>query len=160
MKSFQKEQNSTNLLLYDPQSAGINMQSPLSDLTPWTLTLPGALSQHWGQNICTLSQNYEALLIQLLIMLISRNHMYTQKSIHFLAWTRGTRSKCKYLAGSLFLYIFLPSSSLKIFFYLCISCFLNVFTLLKVSYFQNFFFLSSIGPKYQQKIFQDFCPSL
>ena len=91
---------------------------------------------------------------------ISHSHMYTQKSIHFLAWTRGTRSKCKYLAGSLFLYIFLPSSSLKIFFYLCISCFLNVFTLLKVSYFQNVFFVSSIGPKYQQKFFQDFCLSL
>ena len=61
---------------------------------------------------------------------ISRSHMYTQKSIHFLAWTRGTRSKCKYLAGSLLLYIFLPSSFFKIFFYLCIGCFLNVFTLL------------------------------
>ena len=24
---------------YDPQSAGINMQSPQSDLTPWILTL-------------------------------------------------------------------------------------------------------------------------
>ena len=25
--------------LYDPQSAGINLQSPQSDSTPWTLTL-------------------------------------------------------------------------------------------------------------------------
>ena len=25
---------------YDPQSTGINLQSPQSDLTPWTLTLP------------------------------------------------------------------------------------------------------------------------
>ena len=25
---------------YDPQSAGINLQSPQSDSTPWTLTLP------------------------------------------------------------------------------------------------------------------------
>ena len=38
VKSLQKEQNSTNYY-YDPQSAGINMQSPQSDLTPWTLTL-------------------------------------------------------------------------------------------------------------------------
>ena len=36
VKSLQKEQNSTN----DPQSAGINLQSPQSDSTPWTLTLP------------------------------------------------------------------------------------------------------------------------
>ena len=27
------------LVYYDPQSGGINMQSPQSDLTPWTLTL-------------------------------------------------------------------------------------------------------------------------
>ena len=42
VKSLQKEQNSTNLLLhmYDPQSAGINLQLPQSDSTPWTLTLP------------------------------------------------------------------------------------------------------------------------
>ena len=36
MKSLQKEQNSTNLLL-SPKSAGINLQSPQSDKTPWTL---------------------------------------------------------------------------------------------------------------------------
>ena len=41
MKSLQKEQNSTNLLLYDSQSARINLQSPQSDSTPWTLTLAG-----------------------------------------------------------------------------------------------------------------------
>jgi hypothetical protein len=35
VKSLQKKQNSTNLLL----SAGINLQSPQSDSTPWTLTL-------------------------------------------------------------------------------------------------------------------------
>ena len=39
VKSLQKEQNSTNLP-YDPQSAGINLQAPQSDSTPWTLTLP------------------------------------------------------------------------------------------------------------------------
>ena len=38
VKSLQKEQNNTNPLL-DPQSAGINMQSPQSDSTFWTLTL-------------------------------------------------------------------------------------------------------------------------
>ena len=43
VKSLQKEQNSTNLLLYDPQSAGINLQSPQSNSTPWTLTLNGHL---------------------------------------------------------------------------------------------------------------------
>ena len=37
VKSLQKEQNSTNLPLhYDPQSVGINLQSPQSDSTPWT----------------------------------------------------------------------------------------------------------------------------
>ena len=40
VKSLQKEQNSTNLH-YDPQCAGINLQSPQSDSTPWTLTLIG-----------------------------------------------------------------------------------------------------------------------
>ena len=35
VKSLQKEQNSTNLLLYyDPQSARINVQSPQSESTP------------------------------------------------------------------------------------------------------------------------------
>ena len=38
VKSLQKEQNSTNYY-YDPQSTGINLQSPQSDSTPWTLTL-------------------------------------------------------------------------------------------------------------------------
>jgi hypothetical protein len=28
---------------YDPQSTGINLQSPQSDSTPWTLTLSPAL---------------------------------------------------------------------------------------------------------------------
>ena len=47
---FQKENGNTFTLLiifivksliycYDPQSAGINLQSPQSDSTPWTLTL-------------------------------------------------------------------------------------------------------------------------
>ena len=30
--------------MYDPQSAGIKMQSPQSDLTPWTLTLASLLT--------------------------------------------------------------------------------------------------------------------
>ena len=38
-KSLQKEQNSTNLLYYDPQSAGINVQSSQSESTPRRLTL-------------------------------------------------------------------------------------------------------------------------
>ena len=42
VKSLQKEQNNTNPLL-DPQSAGINMQSPQSDSTFWTLTLVSGL---------------------------------------------------------------------------------------------------------------------
>ena len=42
VKSLQKEQNSKNLLLR-PQSAGIDQQSPQSDSTPWTLTLPEGL---------------------------------------------------------------------------------------------------------------------
>ena len=41
MKSLQKEQNSTNILYYDPQSAGINVQSPQIDSTPRRLTLTG-----------------------------------------------------------------------------------------------------------------------
>ena len=43
VKSLQKEQNSTNILLW-PQSAGINLQTPQSDSTPWTLTL---VRPHW-----------------------------------------------------------------------------------------------------------------
>ena len=40
MQSLQKEQNNTNLLYYyDPQSAGINVQSPRSESTPRRLTL-------------------------------------------------------------------------------------------------------------------------
>ena len=39
---FQKENGNTftlSIILIDPQSAGINLQSPQSDSTPWTLTL-------------------------------------------------------------------------------------------------------------------------
>ena len=43
VKSLQKEQSSSNLLLW-PQSAGINLQSPQSYSTPWTLTLE---HNHW-----------------------------------------------------------------------------------------------------------------
>ena len=43
VKSLQKEQNSKSTKYYDPQSAGINLQSLQSDSTPWTLTLVGAL---------------------------------------------------------------------------------------------------------------------
>ena len=38
MKSLQKEQKA-QIMEYKPQSAGINMQSPQSDSTPWTLFL-------------------------------------------------------------------------------------------------------------------------
>ena len=47
VKSLQKEQNSTNLLLW-LGSAGINLQLPQSDSTPWTLTLACSLaSKSW-----------------------------------------------------------------------------------------------------------------
>ena len=39
MKSLQKEQKA-QIMEYKPQSAGINLQSPQSELTLWTLTLP------------------------------------------------------------------------------------------------------------------------
>ena len=39
VKSLQKEQSKAQIYYYDPQSAGINLQSPQSDSTPWTLTL-------------------------------------------------------------------------------------------------------------------------
>ena len=44
VKSLQKVQNSTNLLVYyyDPQSTGINVQSPQSESTPRGLTLTWA----------------------------------------------------------------------------------------------------------------------
>ena len=38
VKSLQKEQNS-KIYYYDPHSTGINLQSPQSDSTLWTLTL-------------------------------------------------------------------------------------------------------------------------
>ena len=38
VKSLQKEQIA-QITQYDPQSAGINLQSTQSDLTPWKLTL-------------------------------------------------------------------------------------------------------------------------
>ena len=38
MKSLQKEQIA-QITQYEPQSAGINLQSPQTDSTPWTLTL-------------------------------------------------------------------------------------------------------------------------
>ena len=37
-KSLQKEQKA-QIMEYKPQSAGINLQSPQSDSTPWTLTV-------------------------------------------------------------------------------------------------------------------------
>ena len=44
MKSLQKEQKA-QITEYKPQSAGINLQSPQSDSTPWTLTLIQLLKQ-------------------------------------------------------------------------------------------------------------------
>ena len=42
MKSLQKQQNSTTTTYYyDPQSAGINVQTPQSESTPKRLTLSG-----------------------------------------------------------------------------------------------------------------------
>ena len=38
MKSLQKSKIA-QIYYYDPQSTGINLQSPQSDSTPWTLTL-------------------------------------------------------------------------------------------------------------------------
>ena len=38
VKSLQKEQKA-QIMEYKPQSAGINLQSPQSDSTPWILTL-------------------------------------------------------------------------------------------------------------------------
>ena len=34
-----KKSKIAQIYYYDPQSAGINLQSPKSDSTPWTLTL-------------------------------------------------------------------------------------------------------------------------
>ena len=42
MKSLQKEQKA-QIMEYKPQIAGINLQSPQSDSTPWTLTLENLL---------------------------------------------------------------------------------------------------------------------
>ena len=38
-----KKSKIVQIYYYDPQSAGINLQSPQSDSTPWTLTLVGEL---------------------------------------------------------------------------------------------------------------------
>ena len=45
VKSLQKEQN-TQIYYYNPQSAGINLQSPQSDSTPWTLILYPTVSRY------------------------------------------------------------------------------------------------------------------
>ena len=47
VKSLQKEQNCTNYY-YDPQSAGINMQSPQSESTPRRLTIR---SSYWTPKV-------------------------------------------------------------------------------------------------------------
>ena len=39
VKSLQKKSKIAQIYYYDPQSAGIDLQSPQSDSTPWTLTL-------------------------------------------------------------------------------------------------------------------------
>ena len=39
-----KKSKIAQIYYYDPQSAGINLQSPQSDSTPWTLTLRHTLS--------------------------------------------------------------------------------------------------------------------
>ena len=49
VKNLQKEQIA-QITYYEPQSAGINLQSPQSDSTPWTLTLA---AMHFGQGIWT-----------------------------------------------------------------------------------------------------------
>jgi hypothetical protein len=38
-KTKREQSKIAQIYYYDPQSAGINMQSPQSDLTPWTKTL-------------------------------------------------------------------------------------------------------------------------
>ena len=43
VKSLQKEQIA-QITQYDPQSAGIDLQSTQSDLTPWILTLVHSLT--------------------------------------------------------------------------------------------------------------------
>ena len=48
--------------MYEPQSAGINLQSPQSDSTPWTLTLKkGETPLHFA----TKTENFEVLKILL-----------------------------------------------------------------------------------------------
>ena len=41
VKSLQKKSKIAQIYYYELQSAGINLQSPQSDSTPWTLTLGG-----------------------------------------------------------------------------------------------------------------------
>ena len=64
MKSLQKEQKA-QIMEYKPQSAGINLQSPQSDSTPWTLTLShlqGSVSK-----MCNQRFDYTGYLLGMLI---------------------------------------------------------------------------------------------
>ena len=44
-----KKSKIAQIYYYDPQSAGINMQSPQNDLTLWTLTLENGL-EYWSSD--------------------------------------------------------------------------------------------------------------
>ena len=52
---------------YDPQSAGINLQSPQSDSTPWTLTLGHGQEEWQTENLEKSSvENQEKVLQRIL----------------------------------------------------------------------------------------------
>ena len=67
VKSIQKEQNSTNILLW-PQSAGINVQSPQSESTPRRLTLDRHLEPYISRSTfliritLTMLRNYSLII--------------------------------------------------------------------------------------------------
>ena len=87
MKSLQKEQI-TQITYYEPQSAGINLQSPQRDSTPRSLTLHQVLSFQSFSNISSLKMS-----IFLYFLIISNFTVGSQKLYAWLLLTEFILAK-------------------------------------------------------------------
>ena len=90
MKSLQKEQNSTNLLLWPPIHPGINLQSPQSDSTLWTLTLGRELIIRLARH---LAKGYKGL-DQEIVSLFSAANIYLFPMVDYEYFDTSNEGNC------------------------------------------------------------------
>ena len=90
VKSLQKEQNSTNLLLRPPIHPGINLQSPQSDSTLWTLTLGRELIIRLARH---LAKGYKGL-DQEIVSLFSAANIYLFPMVDYEYFDTSNEGNC------------------------------------------------------------------